>query len=138
MKIMIIDLEYANWGPMSLDIANYINETMLDNSYPMKKGINYYLENMATEQEQELLMVTYLKRYGSKYLEKEGEELTRFVEEELKVLKPKVRDNLVVNNSYWGIWALMMLKEENWDKPDVFNYDFATARIAMTRHVKNL
>ena len=49
MDIMLIDLEYTNWGPFSFDIANYINETMLDNAYPLKNGINYYLYNMATE-----------------------------------------------------------------------------------------
>ena len=33
-KLMIIDYEYAGWNPMAMDLANYLNETMLDNSYP--------------------------------------------------------------------------------------------------------
>jgi thiamine kinase-like enzyme len=33
-KLMIIDYEYSGWNPMAMDLANYFNETMLDNSYP--------------------------------------------------------------------------------------------------------
>jgi hypothetical protein len=30
---------------MAMDLANYINETMLDNAYPMDNGITWYLDN---------------------------------------------------------------------------------------------
>ena len=80
-------------------------------------------------------MVSYLNRYGSKFLGKQGEELESFVREELAILKPIVKDNLYVNNAYWGIWALVILREEEWDKEGVFNYDFAMARVFMAKHV---
>jgi len=35
----MIDYEYAGWNPMAMDVANYVNETMLDNSYPGLNGI---------------------------------------------------------------------------------------------------
>ena len=33
---------------MAMDLANYLNETMLDNAYPGKNGIAWYLENCMT------------------------------------------------------------------------------------------
>jgi len=44
-KLMIIDYEYSGWNPMAMDLANYVNETMLDNSYPFENGIAWYLDN---------------------------------------------------------------------------------------------
>ena len=29
---MLIDYEYTGWNPMVADLANYLNETMLDNN----------------------------------------------------------------------------------------------------------
>jgi thiamine kinase-like enzyme len=64
---MFIDLEYVGLNPRAFDIANYCNETALDNSYPLKNGIAYYLENYITESELDLLMKQYLKRFYEKY-----------------------------------------------------------------------
>jgi thiamine kinase-like enzyme len=140
LKIMIIDLEYSLWGPRSLDIANYINETMLDNAYPCKNGIAVYTENLATDPEQEVIMRNWLERFATTYkkdglLEKGSDELKSYIETELPKMKEEVKGNLIVNNAYWGIWALMMLKKEDWDKEGVFNYDFADARVKMIDHV---
>ena len=43
---MLIDFEYIGWYPRAYDLANYINETMLDNAYPLGNGIKMYLNNM--------------------------------------------------------------------------------------------
>lgn len=32
-NIMLIDLEYVGWQPRAFDLANYFNETVVDNSY---------------------------------------------------------------------------------------------------------
>ena len=50
-EIMFIDYEYGGWNPMAMDLANYINETMLDNSYPEKNGVAWYLSNCMTFEE---------------------------------------------------------------------------------------
>jgi thiamine kinase-like enzyme len=38
-QILLIDNEYAGWNPMAMDLAVYINETMIDNSYPEDNGV---------------------------------------------------------------------------------------------------
>jgi thiamine kinase-like enzyme len=59
-EFILIDNEYAGWNPMAMDLAVYINETMNDNSYPGKNGVEWYLENIMLEQEQEQLIEAYL------------------------------------------------------------------------------
>ena len=49
--IMLIDYEYSGWNPMAMDLANWINETMLDNSFPEKNGIELYLNNSMEKDE---------------------------------------------------------------------------------------
>lgn len=67
-QLLIIDYEYGGWNPMAMDLANYINETMLDNSYPSKNGIAWYLENCMTHQEVQTMAEAYLTRYFDKHL----------------------------------------------------------------------
>lgn len=50
-KIILIDFEYVGWAPRAMDIANYCNETMLENAYPLKNGIKYYLQNFIKDSE---------------------------------------------------------------------------------------
>lgn len=33
-NLLIIDYEYAYWNPRAWDLANYFNETMIDNAHP--------------------------------------------------------------------------------------------------------
>lgn len=61
--IMLIDYEYGLWNPMAMDIANYLNECMLDNSYPGKNGIEIYLDNFMEPDELREMSRTYLSRY---------------------------------------------------------------------------
>ena len=49
--IILIDFEYTQWNPRAFDLANYFNETMLDNAYPLGNGIKYYLQNFINERE---------------------------------------------------------------------------------------
>lgn len=42
-QLLLIDYEYAGWNPMAMDLANYLNETMLDNNHPYGDGIAWYL-----------------------------------------------------------------------------------------------
>lgn len=49
-----------------MDLANYSNETMFDNSY-FEKGIKYYLDNLIKDNELEFMVKVYLTRYHQKY-----------------------------------------------------------------------
>ena len=59
--MMIIDYEYAGWNPMAMDLANYINETMLDNNHPGGNGIAWYLDNCMQPKEIEAMVKEYMK-----------------------------------------------------------------------------
>jgi thiamine kinase-like enzyme len=50
-NVILIDFEYVGWAPRAMDIANYCNETMLENAYPLKNGIKHYLENFIKDSE---------------------------------------------------------------------------------------
>lgn len=45
-NMIIIDNEYAGWNPMAMDVGVYINETMNDNSFPGKNGVEWYTDNL--------------------------------------------------------------------------------------------
>ena len=67
-KLLIIDYEYGGWNPMAMDLANYINETMLDNSYPGKNGVAWYLENCMHVEEVECMTKMYLECYYNQFM----------------------------------------------------------------------
>lgn len=67
-NIIVIDNEYAGWNPMAMDLAVYINETMNDNSYPGKNGVQWYLDNIMGQEEMDILIKTYLEYYFDKYM----------------------------------------------------------------------
>ena len=67
-NMLLIDYEYGGWNPMAMDLANYINETMLDNGYPEKNGIAWYLNNCMTKSEVKDMSETYLTCYFDKYI----------------------------------------------------------------------
>lgn len=50
-ELLLIDNEYAGWNPMAMDLAVYINETMIDNSHPGDNGVKEYIENYMSEHE---------------------------------------------------------------------------------------
>ena len=70
-EFILIDNEYAGWNPMAMDLAVYINETMNDNSYPGKNGVEWYLDNIMDTKEQEQLISAYLMQYFYQYMPKE-------------------------------------------------------------------
>lgn len=62
-NVIFIDFEYTSWNPRAMDIANYFNETMLDNAHPVDNGIKCYLQNFIKESEQDFLFRRYLEHY---------------------------------------------------------------------------
>lgn len=69
-ELIIIDYEYAGWNPMAMDLANYLNECILDNAYPADNGIALFPENMMTEPEIERMAKVYMERYFNQYADK--------------------------------------------------------------------
>ena len=51
LELIIIDQEFAGWNPMAMDLANYLNETMIDNAYPFDNGIAVYPQNALSDAE---------------------------------------------------------------------------------------
>lgn len=66
-ELMLIDYEYAGWNPMAFDLANYVNETMLDNAYPEKDGIAWYVDNCMSHSEIRDMSARYLQVYFDNY-----------------------------------------------------------------------
>jgi len=118
-----------------MDLANYFNETMLDNAHPLENGIKLYLNNFISESEQEFVIKEYLGHYFKHYRPTDGDE-AEFITKELPKIRDEVHKCLLLNNYFWAIWSLRMLKEEKLGDPKVFNFDFAQARIDMFNHVK--
>jgi hypothetical protein len=43
----------------------------------------------------------------------------------------------LLNNMFWGVWALALLTPEIYAKEGIFNYDFAIARTEMYFKIKD-
>ena len=44
----------------------------------------------------------------------------------------------LLNNVFWGIWALALLDTEKAAEPKLFNYDFAKSRVEMYNQIMEL
>lgn len=71
-ELIIIDNEYAGWNPMAMDVAVFINETMNDNSYPCKNGVQWYTDNVMSEAELEAFVKSYLSHFFWNYMDKDA------------------------------------------------------------------
>jgi choline/ethanolamine kinase len=136
-RVIFIDFEYTGWNPRAMDLANYFNETMLDNAYPLENGIKVYLENFISDREQEQVITRYLSHYHKHYYTGK-DDLEAYVKREMPKVIDEVCKCLLLNNYFWAIWSLRMLKEEKLGDPNVFNFDFAQGRVEMYNHVKSL
>jgi len=67
--LLIIDNEYAGWNPMAMDLAVYINETMINNTHPEDNGVKEYADNLMSEYEQEQMIKGYMKNYFNDYMD---------------------------------------------------------------------
>ena len=67
-EIILIDNEYAGFNPMAMDLAVYINETMIDNSHPQDNGVKEYFDNYMSLQEQECLIKEYMTHYFHRFM----------------------------------------------------------------------
>lgn len=107
---MLIDYEYGGWNPMAMDLANYVNETMLDNAYPGKNGVAWYEENCMTPSELEKMAIKYLECYFDKYSSKEVvsqfKDSETFIAQNLQSFIQDIWKCALLNNLFWGVWSL--------------------------------
>lgn len=140
--LLIIDYEYAGWNPMAMDLANYLNESMLDNSYPAGNGIGWYIENCMTTGELREMTQAYLTTYFEKFMlpkvKARYQDCADFIARELDNLLVQVLTCARMNNFFWGVWALALLTPQECAKPGIFNYDFALARIEMDAKIAGM
>ena len=127
-KIILIDYEYGGWNPFVYDLANYIDECMLDNAYPKGVGVKVYYNNLPTAPEREILYRAFLEHYYNNYApdsEKVEGGFEAYWESMREQVDREVKQCLLLNNFYWCIWALTMLQDSDVCREDVFNYEFA-------------
>ena len=137
--VIFIDFEYTAWNPRAMDLANYFNETMLDNAHPLGTGIKWYLQNFINLEEQDKLMHIYLDQFYTRYSDlRDKVEKSVFIEGEMPKLRAEVNKCLQLNNYFWAVWSMRILKEEKLGDANVFNFDFALARVEMFNHVKKV
>lgn len=112
--MLLIDYEYAGWNPMAMDLANWINETMLDNSYPEKNGIAWYTQNIMDTDEVRMMIETYLGSYYEKYMKTEIKQQydsqKDFIVQNLDEFTAQVWNCCLLNNLFWGVWSISLLK----------------------------
>ena len=82
-QLTLIDYEYADWNPMQFDIANYLNETMIDNAHPKDFGIAYYPDNMPSDGERLEFLSKYLALYYDKFVKSSSSDYKAGLEEAL-------------------------------------------------------
>ena len=124
---------------MAMDLANYLNETMLDNAYQEKNGIAWYIENCLTRAELEEMSKKYMECYFNKYMKSEVKSkfssVDDFIQKELSQLIKEIYQCAKLNNFFWGVWCLQLLKPDEYAKDGIFNYDFAKSRVEMYKKV---
>lgn len=59
-QIKLIDFEYVSYGPQEYDIANIINEMVIDNDHAFYPNFKLYYENFPSGKEIEDMMRYYL------------------------------------------------------------------------------
>lgn len=132
---MIIDYEYGGWNPMAMDLANYLNETMKDNAYPYENGITVYIDNCMPDHEVREMTVCYMKTYYQKHMTDKVKanypDCETFIKMELEQLMDEVYDCALLNDMFWGVWAISLLSPEEYAKEGIFNYDFSRCRVLM-------
>jgi hypothetical protein len=60
---------------MAQDLANYLNEMVLDNSYPCGTGVALFMDNEPSDYEIKALLTRYLRNYYDKILSKEDSQV---------------------------------------------------------------
>ena len=130
-EIHIIDFEYISFSHPGFDIANSINEIVIDNNHPFSPWAKLYLDNFPTDEEINAFISHYLKLiFKSKAEEFKGLDEFEFIENELINFRKEVFKLMRFGNYYWGCWAVLMLEEGKLNE-DVFHIPYIRLRLEL-------
>jgi hypothetical protein len=73
-------------------------------------------------------MRAYFQKYMKHSIKQNYKDCDDFVNKELATLLEQVWACSLLNNFFWGVWALALLKPESCTTKGIFNYDFAHFR----------
>jgi len=116
------------------DLATYLNEMCLDNSYPLGVGIKLYLGNFPSKKEVRMIIGFYLellhKHNGSEL------SLQHYVSDKIDGLEGELMRCMLLNNYFCGVWSMIMLRESDICNDLAFNYYYAAQRARLDRHIR--
>jgi len=123
-EIKLIDFEYAAFGPEEYDLANIFNEMIIDNNFAYYPFIRGYYENCLSIEEVKAMMRQYLLlKY--EYLNITTETKESYLEAHMDFHLRNFFRCALLNNLYWGVWAVLLIKEKNIND-DVFNFGYVS------------
>ena len=134
-QISLIDYEYGMWNPMYYDLANYLNELVCDNSYPLGIGIRYYWQNWPSDQEIEYMTKLYYELWAqSQKGIKNNFNLARVG---CRTALTMTKQCMILNNYKWAVWAIMKLNEADELNPDYYTWEYLLGRCEMHQRQVN-
>lgn len=66
---------------------------------------------------------------------KESQDLESYIVAHEETFLTNLFRCMILNNIYWGVWGICMIKEEDANK-DIFNYAFANGRIEVNQFLR--
>jgi thiamine kinase-like enzyme len=140
-NLLLIDYEYGGWNPMAMDLAHYLNETMVDGAQHDGNKITLYEENMLTYDEVSSMARAYLSRYYRKYMPPQVKD-ELYPLEDIYVFSTvprfvnQIYNCALLNIAYWSLWAINLLTPESATELGIFNFDFVKCRLSMYNRIK--
>ena len=122
-KMILIDFEYAGFGPIGYDIANYWNECVCDN-----QSLNYYYSNFPGSDARKEMCNMYLKAAHEQSLMIIEPSFESYWEQHGEAFTKSVEKLVLVNSFYWSVWGIMMLQDEHVCDDNAWQWKFIKGR----------
>lgn len=122
-KVLLIDYEYSGWNTMAHELANYLNECVLDNAHPCGSGIAYYPENEPTAQEVTAMLTRYLQRYWE-HVHGGVQPWDTALTDMLPGFELAVKKERILCLFFVMIWAFKILNEEDVADPSIYHFEY--------------
>lgn len=134
----LIDFEYSNFNPRGYDLANFLNELLMDYNHPDFPFFKFDSSALPSAKEvRELIRFYLFFERGSNLFEdqpdsealfeeiKKSKEYKEIPEEEVQKICDRFRDYFVVINAFWLVWSLFYFFNPN--------IDFSYVEFAITK-----
>lgn len=121
-KIQLIDFEYGGTNYAAFDMANHFNEHA--GGTTAAEGATPDYGKFPAEDRQQRFCVEYVKMVKELQRQKGGlkEEDTHNLQQEAIELLNQVKEFVLVNHLYWGLWAINQAAEEGCEEFDYIKY----------------